>query len=320
MRRSNQTPVRVRRVIRRSKDSLLQQDIAASPMTFEDNMAFIKDQIDTFADMLADGDQVIEAKENQVAAIMTRMRELNAQVRALRKTLHSDGRVPSYAAVQERLKIDAQLAALQEASKTYDDAETGIRTLVQDWVAVRGRLTTLTDVSLSPADEGKLARLQESFIAQLRAYDFTSFPIDQIAISRESYRPSRDGYDVGLTSASDTIRMIWAYLLGMLEVSRSAQTNHLGLLIFDEPRQQGAQAISFDALLKRAAEAGSVGQQVIFTTSEEPTLLESILAGTECNYIRFDGKVLRPMAETPKQEPEPDDEVDVDEGDSPAQN
>src|SRR5258706_2027208 len=127
----------------------------------------------------------------------------------------------------------------------------------------------MTNIGLSPADEAKLRLLQDSFVDQLGEYNFTSFLIDRIAISHETYRPSRDGYDIGLTSASDTIRIIWAYLLGMLEVSRSAQTNHLGLLIFDEPRQQGAQAMSFDALLKRAAEAVSVGQHGMFTTSEE---------------------------------------------------
>ena len=75
-------------------------------------------------------------------------------------------------------------------------------------------------------------------VSQLESYNFSSFLIEQLSISRESYRPTRDGYDVGLTSASDTIRMIWAYLLAMLEVDRKVQTSHLGFLIFDEPRQQ----------------------------------------------------------------------------------
>lgn len=77
----------------------------------------------------------------------------------------------------------------------------------------------------------------------------------------------------------------------------------------------GAEAPSFDALLKRAAEAGNVGRQVIFTMSDEKSLLEKILADLDCNYARFDGKVLRPV-EPAKAEratgevDEPEDEAD----------
>lgn len=167
--------------------------------------------------------------------------------------------------------------------------------LSKEWDEVQGRLKTLADVNLSPEDERKLKNLETSFVAQLREYGFSSFPIHEIGIGRESYRPSREGYDIGLTSASDTIRMIWAYLLGMLEVARKEKTNHLGFVVFDEPRQQSAEVPSFDALLRRAEESGNVGQQVIFTTSDEKSLLDGILKDLNCNSMRFDGKVLRPI-------------------------
>jgi hypothetical protein len=281
------------------KDVLLAQEKSTSPMTLEDNIAFIRDQIKTFARMRDDVSEVIEAKESQVEAILVRINELNAQVRAQKRTLHSDGRVPSVAAVQERLRLDARHLALQAASKAYAELLEKLRLAAREWAELQGRLKTLADVDLSTDDERKLRELEEMFVAQLRAYNFTSFPVEQIAIGRESYRPSREGYDVGLTSASDTIRIIWAYLLGMLEVGRTMKTNHLGLVVFDEPRQQGAEAPSFDALLKRAAEAGKFGQQVIFTTSDEKKLLDNILTNLDCNYVRFDGKILRPVQTPP---------------------
>lgn len=46
--------------------------------------------------------------------------------------------------------------------------------------------------------------------------------------------------DLGITSASDAIRVVWAYLLGMLEVARVKDTNHPEFLVFDEPKQQMA--------------------------------------------------------------------------------
>jgi hypothetical protein len=107
-----------------------------------------------------------------------------------------------------------------------------------------------------------------------------------------TYRPCRGEYDVGLTSASDTIRIIWAYLLGMLEVAKAFPTNHLGFMVFDEPRQQGAEKLSFDKLLHRAASARAAHQQVIFATSEEQETLEAIIADIDCVYRHFGGRIL----------------------------
>jgi hypothetical protein len=281
--------------------------------------SLIRDQMGTFGKMLNDVDEVIEAKESDVEAIMNRIKDLNALIRALKKTLKSDGRIPSVAAVQEQLQIDARLLVVQGVIVKFEEIMKALKGLSDEWGTVQGRLKTLADVNLSADDERKLKHLESSFVAQLREYNFSSFPIEEIGIGRESYRPSRDGYDIGLTSASDTIRMIWAYLLGMLEVGRKEKTNHLGFVVFDEPRQQGAEAPSFDALLRRAEESGNVGQQVIFTTSDEKSLLENILKDLDCNYVRFDGKVLRPIetasveevvAEEPEDEPEEPEEQD----------
>jgi hypothetical protein len=298
------------------KDTLLPQGPAASPMSLEDNMAFIHDQIGTFGKMLNDVDDVIEAKESDVEAILIRIKELNAQIRALKRTLHSDGRVPSIAAVQEQLHIEARLQVVRAVIDKFAEIMATLKTLSEQWANVQRRLKVLADVSLSADDKRKLEVFEASFVAQLRDYGFSSFPVEQISIGRESYRPSRDGYDIGLTSASDTIRMIWAYLLGMLEVGRMEKTNHLGFVVFDEPRQQGAEAPSFDALLQRAEEAGNVGQQVIVTTSEETSLLERILADLDFYYVQFDGKVLRPIQTAPTEDP-PDENTRGEEPEEP---
>jgi hypothetical protein len=89
--------------------------------------------------------------------------------------------------------------------------------------------------------------------------------------------------------------MIWAYLLGLIEVDRKFHTNHLGVLVFDEPRQQGAEKLSFSALLHRAAQTAAAHQQVIFATSEDRELLEEMLETVACNFIPFEGKILKPL-------------------------
>jgi AAA domain-containing protein len=275
------------------KDVLLEQEHAAPPMTLEENMVFIRDQIATFRDMHEDAAGVVEAKERQVAATRGRIEDVNGQVRAIKHTLRSGGRAPSAAAIQEKLQAEQTAVSLQTLKGKFAEFETKFDELAAEWTEVQAGLKSLANMGLSDMDEKKLEYLETQFVEQLEAYDFRSFPIEQIGISRESYRAARDGYDVGLTSASDTIRMIWSYLLGMLETDRKFNTHHLGLLIFDEPRQQGMKKESFDAFLNRAAKSTETKQQVIVATSEDRETLDHILVDVLCNYMKYDEKILK---------------------------
>jgi hypothetical protein len=94
-------------------------------------------------------------------------------------------------------------------------------------------------------------------------------------------------------SASDTIRLKWAYQLALLEVARTAETHHAGLVIFDEPQQQKTAKISFKKLLDRAATALASGKQVIFATSEDRDQLEAFLLDVDCHFLAFDTPIVR---------------------------
>jgi len=96
-------------------------------------------------------------------------------------------------------------------------------------------------------------------------------------------------------SASDMIRTVWSYLYSLLEVARSTDTNHVGLLVLDEPRQQQANKVSFSEFAKRAANAKEFKQQIIFLTSEDPETLSTMLTGTQHQYLDFEGKMIQPM-------------------------
>jgi hypothetical protein len=129
---------------------------------------------------------------------------------------------------------------------------------------------------------------------QLASYGFSTFPVSELEISDENYRPQREGFEIGFElSASDAIRLKWAYQLALLEVARSAPTHHPGVVVFDEPQQQKTAKISFQKLLERASGAKESGQQVIFATSEERDQLDAFLAGIDCNFLPFDGPLVR---------------------------
>jgi hypothetical protein len=281
-------------------DALLPQVRLINPMSLEENVAFIKDQISTFEYMQTDTIGVLEAKQKMLHAARGRLYDISGQIRALKETLRSDGHLPSAAAIRERLQHEGLFERLSTLKDAFDERLKTFAQLSRTWRDIQNEIKEVRDTQLTSSDNRKISILEHSFKSQLRQYRFSSFPVDEIGISRESYRPSHNGYDLGFTSASDTIRAIWAYLLGLLELSRQVSTNHLGLLFFDEPKQQSAAKVSFGALLARASSAIQYGQQVVFATSEEEASLSELLKGFECpiTRLRYDEKMLRPYSWT----------------------
>jgi len=86
------------------------------------------------------------------------------------------------------------------------------------------------------------------------------------------------------------IRTICAYLLAILELARATQTNHPGLLILDEPRQQNLVWKHFTEVLSRAAKAKASGQQIIIATSDSVEGVEEIQKRTGCEVISYSEK------------------------------
>lgn len=277
------------------KDALLDQDRPANPMSLEDNIAFLHDQVETFQEMREESRSALTAKEKQFETIRNSVVELSALVRDYKRMLRSDGEAPSAAAIREELQLEQRLETLTEAQKVLETLVSKFADMAKRWTVIQSRLKVIVSSGLSEEDSAKLTRLNKLYLQQLGEYGFSSYPLAEISLSPESYRPTVNQYEMGLTSASDAIRSIWAYLLGMLEVARSFKTNHIGFIVFDEPKQQSAADFSFAALLTRAATSKAKGQQVIFSTSEKRERLDDMLKNLDCKYIKFDGKMLTPM-------------------------
>ncbi len=262
-------------------------------MTVEENIEFIRSQLVTFEAMRRDAQGVLDAKRQKLRSIQNRIEELRTQIRTQNASLVSDGRLPSMAAIQERISLGNRIRMFNDAKGEIDRLTSTLNDLQRNWVEVQGQIRALSGEELSAEDQQKLRDLESIFKEQVRQYGLGSVPVDELRISPETYRPIHDGFDLGFNlSASDMIRTIWAYLYGLLEVARRHNTNHLGLLILDEPRQQETAAISFSEFLHRASTAHAASQQVIFATSEETSNLKAMLDSVPHQYVEFEGKIL----------------------------
>lgn len=271
-------------------------DAAASTMPLDDNIKFVNEQIAVFVLVESESLSRITSTRALLDATNRRIAEVRARVRALRATLVSDPRVPSIADVEERIALDTRVRELTKLLDAFDPLMARFAELSATWAKLQSQRIALGEAEVSDEDEVKIAALENSFKQQLRDYGFLSEQVGKIVISRSTYQPESEGFDVEAdASASDMIRVIWSYMLGLLEVARSQSTNHLGLLLFDEPRQQSTAKVSFQRLMKRATLASGHDQQVIFATSEESGTVSAALKGKPHTLRTFDTNILGPL-------------------------
>jgi hypothetical protein len=191
--------------------------------------------------------------------------------------------------------VESRIERLGDLEAELDHVVERLAPLADQYRRLLDQRQQLQGDDLSPADQAKVDTWERSLLDQLRAYGFRS--IDKVRLSRETLLPEREGFDLTYeASASDTIRLIWSYLLGLMEVARELDTNHPGLLIFDEPGQQDVENESVRALMERASAARAAGQQVIITITRQAETFMSDQVDTEIVDFPAGQRVLRPLS------------------------
>jgi hypothetical protein len=273
------------------QDSLVPLDVDQSVMSVDDNIAFLTEQRRTYLGVLSRLKSSQSARRRRANSEREQIDELRDTIRELRTTLIADGRMPSAAAIRERLILDQKIERITSGQELFSKLLEEFRLLAKQWKANRAEFGKLPKDDTTAADRAKLQAWSKSIRGQLTEYGFRSDKVSPIAISSDSYKPEYEGFDLQTSiSASDTIRTIWAYLLGLVEISTGHETHHPRFLIFDEPKQQSTNDVSFVELLKHASTIKD--SQIVFFTSEDNSRLKKALKGIDHTFFEFEGRVL----------------------------
>lgn len=274
--------------------TLLDPSSAIVAMPIERNIKLLKEQIELFVAMEEDLNSAVLGKKQRLVILEERQRELQQNIRAERETLVSPQNAPSIEDIEARVRMRSRVEALELLQTRLGQLIESLEPISLGWMECVEEQNRLREYGTSADDLRRLSALQISLIDQLREYGFSSVPSEQLSISEDTYLPEHEGFDLAFDlSASDMVRTIWAHRIGLLEVARNFESNHSQLLVFDEPRQQSADPVSFSALLRRASKCAEFGQQVIFATSEPAEVVQEMLSGVPHSYIEFQGKLIK---------------------------
>ena len=289
-----------------SVDTELLPTVSRSAMGLPENIAFLRSQLDLYRAMLGSANEGISAMAVRYQALREELHELQAQIRSVKKDLLRPARSPTRSELEGVVRLEARLERWAAQQERVDASIDDLRAIAAQWVAVQVELKELGSGQLTQTDKNKTAFVQSTLQRLLAQFGFSSFRPTDITLSLDDFRPQvttedENGdvavRDIGFeASASDGVRLKWAYFLSLLRLSSRFATNHLGVLIFDEPGQQQMKEADLSSFFVASAESADGDRQLIVTTSQVLERVEQSLRDHTVNIVSFDGLMLQPLA------------------------
>lgn len=272
-------------------------------MALDENIAFVKSQLELYRSALLNSRERLQEIAARYRGSERDLQDKQQQLRALRQELTRPSASPSRAAIEEIVRLQAFIDRLESIDELANSLLDELREIASEWALATRNLRQLPVDELTVADKRKIEHLQTAIRRHLERYGFRSFQPGEISLSYDNFRPLVLRNDKGETvekeinfemSASDAIRLKWAYYLSCMELMRDFSVNHPGLAIFDEPGQQEVESSSLFEFLRSASQSAQNGQQVLVSTSESYEAVSSTL-GNSANIVSFPGFILQPI-------------------------
>ncbi|MCS6123993.1 hypothetical protein [Shewanella baltica] len=264
-----------------------------------DNIKYLEKQKEAFDALLAGEKRNTNLKQMRLAEARVKLSETRQLIRAIKDSLVDTQATPSRVEIKRELLIESEIEKLEAALQNELRIKDKLTVTLIDWNTANSALAAIPYSGLSPNDRKKLEALKNSFIGNLDEFGYSSNSLSDFQISQTSYKPTLNDVDINSeASASDNIRVIWSYLYSVLtlDITTSLPTNHLGLLIMDEPRQQEAKYESFSTFISKAANVKEMQKQIIIGTSEKYSDLLDAIKDKPANLMHFDSDIIKKLS------------------------
>lgn len=267
-------------------------------LSVDENIKYLRNQKKVYSQLLDEERNRIVSKKQRLTLAYDQVRVVRDKIRNIREQLTS--RNPEFN--KEKIKEEALLEYEVDRFKKAEIREGGTKEVLSDilvkWKDIVAKIDRIPTNDFSREDRDKINTLQKQFKGNLRDFGYSSGMIEGFKISFNNYKPTLEDVEISSeASASDNIRIVWSYLYSLLTLDSESEleTNHLGLLIMDEPRQQDAKIENFGSFIRKASETKEIKKQIIIGTSEQKTNLSRLTKDMELKIHHFDSDIIKPI-------------------------
>lgn len=284
------------------QDNLLISEVTSGFMNIEDNIKHLKEQKKMLEFSLGSRKETRDKLQRNRDVIESSLLTLRRLAHTLRSDLFTTTDTEASEAIMlKRIGITNRIERLTKLQDGIAALIERLRDLSTKWNTYLAQKAKLPKKSISDADDEKIKQFKKQFIDNLKRYHYSSLSsFEGIDISEESLLPTIDGFDMKFdSSASDGIRVIWAFTMALLQVSIDKGGNHPGVVIFDEPAQQSIVPEDMKSFIETAVELRQSCQIITAITLNSKELIEIIDSLNNENYhkIFVEGKAFKQFAD-----------------------
>lgn len=285
-------------------ESITSRGFVKSVMPAGENAAYLESQKRLTRAMLEKLSSRIASESIRLESLKGELSELRAMRYAIQEEL---GQTAGASEVEVREKVSLEVG-LEQLEK-FERALVSISERMVD-VSVRYRKYKELEASLpreyfSEKDSIVISHFERRFKSLIERFKYGSAKVSDISIARSNLMPclldselreisskrvERDA------SASDFVRLIWAYLLALSDRQVGSGGNHFGFVIFDEPGQHSMSLSSMNELLLEMSGRGDVQSIVAASFEESDAAYRAATAGVQHRLIHLGRKLIQPIS------------------------
>jgi hypothetical protein len=276
------------------QDTLLPNPNLYEVMSVDDNIKHLdaqKDMLEFALDGHKKNKNVIKATIHNFEIRLFTLRRL---AKSIRNDLYSVNDDLSETVIRKRLEIENKIQNLNNFIEYIKNKKEEFKELSNQWMQYLDDKAALPTNKLSDLDEQKILFLQKSFISNLQNYGYKSVSnLNEVKISKDTYLPITEGFDMKFdSSASDNIRAIWAFTMGLMQTATNLGGNHPNILIFDEPDQHSIVIADMEQFFNSIIEFKGACQVLIGITIKDSDTRNAIdkLDSNKYKIIRIGAK------------------------------
>ena len=283
------------------QDNLLNAETVSGFMSIEDNIRHLREQKKMLEFTLGSRKELHEKLNREKDDLEVRLQTLRRLAHTLRSDLFTTTDTEASEAIMlKRIEISNRIERLSKLENTIISLTEQLKGLSVEWNTYLDQKNKLPKKDISESDIEKITLLKKRFIENLKRYHYSSLSsFEGIEISiNSSLLPTIDGFDMKFdSSASDGIRVIWAFTMALLQVSIEKNGNHPGVIIFDEPAQQSIVPEDMKSFIKTVVEIKKSFQIITAITLNSQELIDIIdnLDTSSYHKILIEGKSFKKL-------------------------
>ncbi|MEJ2795801.1 AAA family ATPase [Iodobacter sp. LRB] len=287
------------------ENTLLPRTEGVLQMDLQSNIDYLDAQIRMLKRQITGLEHVREQNKSSLQQLEVSIKEQRAYVISIRKSVvQSDATLE--ANIRKQVFLEREILSLQAAEarfSTFIEHAKNIALKLEE--AEKFRKSLPSDL-YSETDRIKITLLEKNFRANASSFGYTSAEPNEVTINRGTLLPALG--DITLrevlrknvkseSSASDFVRLIWAFLLAIYQTSSMKEFvgNHPGFLLFDEPGQHSMSEVSQNALTRLFCGAQDLQSVVAASFDESEDLFLRVTEGSKFHLIELPDKIIAPM-------------------------